>query len=135
LPIGLLAAETSKASVPNEHPRLLGSRERLQRLAQERANSYQRVVRVARQQKADDHSKMVSMALVCGIEHDRELGRQVIAMAMNTINGPIKKGHIPFAHDLARCAIVYDFCHEYWTAEERTMFHEYLNKTVDANVR
>jgi hypothetical protein len=90
---------------------------------------------VARQQKADDHSKMVSMALVCSIEHDRELGRQVIAMAMNTINGPIKKGHIPFAHDLARCAIVYDFCHEYWTAEERTMFHEYLNKTVDANVR
>ena len=135
MPIGLLAAETSKASVPNEHPRLLGSRERLQRLAQERANSYQRVVRVARQQKADDHSKMVSMALVCSIEHDRELGRQVIAMAMNTINGPIKKGHIPFAHDLARCAIVYDFCHEYWTAEERTMFHEYLNKTVDANVR
>jgi hypothetical protein len=135
LPLALLAAETNRAPVPNEHPRLLGSRERLQRLAQSRADAYQRVVRVARQQKADDHSKMVPMALVCVIEQDGELGRQVIAMTMKTINGPIKKGHVPFAHDLARCAIVYDFCHEYWTAEERTMFHEYLNKTVDANVR
>ena len=135
LPLGSHAADTSTTPVPHEHPRLLGSRERLQRLAQNCADSYQRVVRVARQQKADDHSKMVSMALVCSIEHDRELGRQVIAMAKNTIDGPIKKGHIPFAHDLARCAIVYDFCHEYWTAEERTSFHEYMNKTVDANVR
>ncbi len=108
-------AETNKGLVPNDHPRLLGSRARLQRLARDRADAYQRIARVAWQQKADAHSKMISMALVCTIEQDRELGRQVIAMAMKTINGPVKRGHVPFAHNLARCAIVYDFCHEYWT--------------------
>ena len=121
--------------VPKEHPRLLGSRERLQLLARERAEAYQRVVRVARQQEADAHSKMVSMALVCAIEADESLGEKAVEMAMKTAGGPIQKGHVPFAHDLARCAIVYDLCHECWTPQQRAQFHEYVNKTVDANVR
>ena len=121
--------------VPREHPRLLGSRERLQGLARERADAYRRVVRIARRQEADAHSKMISMALVCAIEEDRSLGAEAVALAMKTVNGPIKKGHVPFAHDLARCAIVYDLCHEYWTADERVRFHQYVNKTVDGNVR
>ena len=37
-----------------------------------------------------------------------------------------------FGHDLARCAVVYDLCHEHWTGEERTRFHNYVNKTIDA---
>lgn len=121
--------------VPKEHPRLLGSLDRLQRLARDRAEAYQRVVRVARQQKADEHSKMVSMALVSAIEKDQRLGRQAIEMALKTIGGPIKKGHIPFGNDLARCAVVYDLCHPYWTPAERAKFFDYMNKTVDANVR
>lgn len=121
--------------VPKGHPRLLGSRERLQRLARERPNAYQRVVRVARRAKADVHSKMISMALVSAIEQDRPLGRQAIDMALEIVDGPIKKGHVQFANDLALCAIVYDLCHEYWTTEERLRFHQYVNKTVDANIR
>ncbi|MHC4181641.1 MAG: hypothetical protein ACYSWU_29470 [Planctomycetota bacterium] len=129
------AGTLGRHPVPKAHPRLLGSRDRLQRLARQRADAYRRVVRVARQQKADDHSKMVSMALVCAIQEDRGLGKQAIEMAMKTVDGPIKKGHTPFAHDLARCAIVYDLCHEHWTPAQRAKFHEYLNETVDANVR
>ncbi|UCG58055.1 MAG: heparinase II/III family protein [Phycisphaerales bacterium] len=75
------------------------------------------------------------MALVCAIEGDKQLGRDAVRMAMKYINGPIRKGHVPFAHDLARCAIVYDLCHECWTQQQRTEFHRYLNETVDANVR
>lgn len=131
----LAQAEAAGHAVPMEHPRLLGSRGHLQNLARERSEAYERVVRVARELKADDHSKMISMALVCAIEEDEQLGRDVIQLAMKYINGPIKKGHIPFAHDLARCAIVYDLCYEYWTESERTSFHEYMNKTADANVR
>jgi len=129
------AAESARHAVPQEHPRLLGSRERLQQLAQERPESYRRMVRVAREQEADDHAKMVSMALVCAIERDEELGKKAVAMAMKYVTGPIQKGHVPFAHDLARCALVYDLCHEYWTPEQRAQFHEYLNQTVDANVQ
>jgi len=121
--------------VPREHPRLLGSRERLQRLARERAEAYGRVVQVARRQEADEHSKMISMALVCAIDEDASLGEKAVEMAMQTVSGPIKKGHVPFANDLARTAIVYDLCHEQWTPQQQARFHDYVNQTVDANVQ
>ncbi|MHC4509769.1 MAG: hypothetical protein ACYTAO_12550, partial [Planctomycetota bacterium] len=121
--------------MPNAHPRLLGSRERLQSLAVNRTEAYQRVAQVARESSADDHAKMISMALVCAIEQDEQLGRAAVQSAMKYISGPIKKGHVPFAHDLARCAIVYDLCYESWTQEQRLRFHKYMNETVDANVR
>ena len=128
------SADAGRHPVSKEHPRLLGSRQRLQRLARDRADAYQRVVRVAREQEADPHAKTVSMALVAAIERDEALGRRVVEMAMETIRGPIRKGHVTFGHDLARSAIAYDLCHEYWTAEERSQFHDYMNRTVDANV-
>ncbi|MHC4168850.1 MAG: heparinase II/III domain-containing protein, partial [Planctomycetota bacterium] len=128
-------AEAARHAVAREHPRLLGSRERLQMLARQRPEAYKRTVRVAREQKADDHAKMISMALVCAIERDAQLGNSAVQMAMKYVNGPIRKGHTPFAHDLARCAVVYDLCHEYWAEQQRAKFHEYMNKTVDANVR
>jgi hypothetical protein len=105
-------------AVPTEHPRLLGSRTYLQSLAASRPDAYKRVVSVARQQKADDDVKMISMALVCAIENDSQLGTEAVQMAMKYVTGPIRQGHVTFAHDLARCAIVYDLCHEYWTQEQ-----------------
>ena len=129
------AAQSTKHAVPKEHPRLLGSREQLQSLADDRAEAYQRVVQVARGTGNDDHAKMISMSLVCAIEQDGELGTAAVQMAMKYITGPIRAGHVTFAHDLARCAIVYDLCYDCWTQEQRAKFHEYMNKTVDANVR
>ena len=58
----LFATEHTKRISPEEHPRLLGSRAYLQSLAANRPDAYTRVVRVAREQKADDHAKMISMA-------------------------------------------------------------------------
>jgi hypothetical protein len=78
---------------------------------------------------------MISTALVCAIEQDEQLGKRAVQLAMKYINGPIRKGHVPFGHDLARCAIVYDLCHEYWSNHQRVKFQEYMNKTIDANVR
>ena len=135
VPISSYAAESVTRSIPKEHPRLLGTRSRLQKLAADRADMYQRVVSIAREGKADDHAKMVSMSLVCAIEEDEQLGRSAVQMAMKYITGPIRRGHVTFGSDLARCAIVYDLCHEYWTQEQRAQFHEYMNNTVDANVR
>ncbi|HLB72900.1 MAG TPA: heparinase II/III family protein [Sedimentisphaerales bacterium] len=129
------AAALGERAVPGEHPRLLGSRSRLQKLATERSEAYKRVVQIARESQADDHEKMFSIALVCAIEQDEKLGKTGVQMAMNYIDGPIREGHVTFAHDLARCAIVYDLCYPYWTAEQRSKFHDYVNKTVDANVR
>ena len=104
-------------------------------MATERSEAYKRVVQIARESQADDHEKMFSIALVCAIEQDEKLGKTGVQMAMNYIDGPIREGHVTFAHDLARCAIVYDLCYPYWTAEQRSKFHDYVNKTVDANVR
>ena len=56
--------------ISKEHPRLLGSRERLQKLAKERPEAYARVVDAVRnlqpgdESVMDDHMKMISMALV-----------------------------------------------------------------------
>jgi len=137
LPMSIVQSTSGRQgrAVPSEHPRLLGSREYLQSLAASRPDAYKRVMVVARQQKADDHAKMISMALICAIENDESLGKDAVQLAMKYVAGPIREGHVTFAHDLARCAIVYDLCHEYWTAEQRTQFHEYINATVDANVR
>src|SRR3990172_8633749 len=122
----LCAAAPAKHPVPDEHPRLLGSRHRLQQLASERTEAYQRMVKVARELEADDHAKMLSMALVCAIEQDEQLGKSAIQMVMKYITGPIRQGHVTFGHDLARCAIVYDLCYEYWTPGQRAKFHEYM---------
>ena len=121
--------------LPKSHPRLLGSRQHLQRLAKQRPGAYRRVVNVARKHKADDHAKLISMALVCAIEGDKDLGRQAVAKVMKAISGPIPKGHRPFGSTLARCAIVYDLCYESWTPPQRTAFHTFMNRVVDANVR
>lgn len=129
------AAEVGRHAIPREHPRLLGSRQRLQQLAQERPDAYRRVANMAREQEAEDYAKMISLALVCAIEGDQQLGRQAVDLAMKYVRGPIRQGHVPFAHDLARCAIVYDLCFECWTPEEQSQFHEYLNRTVEANVQ
>jgi len=114
---------------------MLGSRKYLQDLAKGRSEAYRRVVKVARELKADDHSKMISMALVSAIEKDEQQGKAAVRLAMRYINGPIQKGHVPFAHYLARCALVYDLCYEYWSKAQRTKLCEYMNKTVDANRR
>ncbi len=133
-PSAIPAAPTGSHAVSTEHPRLLGSRARLQDLARQQPQVYQRVEQVARVEKADEHSKIVSLSLVSAIEQDRALGRQAIELAKQTIRAPIKTGHDTFGHDLARCAIAYDLCYEYWTEEERAAFHDYMNRTVDANV-
>ncbi len=129
------AAPAALHPVPRQHPRLFGSRQRLQQLARERADAYRRVVSVAREQQADEWSKLVSLSLVCAIEQDAGLGRQAIDQALQTIRGPIRVGHETFGHDLARCAVVYDLCHEHWTPDERTRFHDYMNRTIAANVQ
>jgi hypothetical protein len=128
-------AFATRHPVPREHPRLLGSREELKKLAQERTQVYQRVVAVARQAGGDDYSKMVSMALVYAIDGDRSLGQAAVAKAMKYVNGPIRKGHVTFGTDLALCALVYDLCYDCWTAAQREQYHEYMNQTIEANVQ
>jgi len=54
----LRACRTGRTS-----PRLLGLRQYLQSLAASRPDAYKRVVTVTREQKADDHAKMISIAL------------------------------------------------------------------------
>jgi hypothetical protein len=77
---------------------------------------------------------MISLALVSAIERDERLGREGVRMAMKYVDGPIRRGHVTFGHDLARCAVVYDLCFPWWTETERAKFHKYMNRTVDANV-
>ena len=123
-----------RACRPARASAFAGIAARLQQLAAQQPQVYERVAQVARVEEADEHAKIVSLSLVAAIEQDSALGRQAVDMALRTIRGPIKTGHDTFGHDLARCAIAYDLCHDCWTEEERTAFHDFLNRTVDANV-
>jgi hypothetical protein len=120
--------------VTRDHPRLLGSCEQLRVLARERAAEYERVKRVAGDEKVDDYAWLISASLVAAIEPDRLLGKKVQQRAMKIANGPIRVGHTPFGTDLALCGLSFDLCPEAWTKEDRRKLCEYINKTVDQNV-
>lgn len=121
--------------VPKVHPRLLGTKEHLQKLSKERAEAYQRMAAIARDNNTKGAAKMISQALVCAIENDADLGKKAIAEAMKAVHGPIRVGHETFGSDLAYTALVYDLCFPYWEETERLQFHQYMNKTIDANVK
>jgi hypothetical protein len=123
------------ARIADSHPRLLGSRDYLRGLAETQPEAYARMAAVAGRGDADDHALMMSLGLVSAIEEDEAMARVAIDMALGYIRRPIRSGHVTFAHDLARCAFVYDLCHEHWTPGERGEFIAYVNATVDANTR
>ncbi len=134
-PLRVFGTDESIRDVPRTHPRLFGSHDELQMLARTRPEAYARMAAVARRGGADDHSQMMSMALVAAIEGDAELGRRSRELAMKYVEGPIRKGHVPFGADLALVAIAYDLCQPWWAAEDKQKFYQYMNRTVDANVR
>lgn len=125
----------ARSQVPREHPYLLGSRAELQALAKARPAEYQRMARVAHDTGADTYSRILSAGLVSAIEGDHVLASEVHRLAMEMVNGPIRAGHVTFGYDLALCGFAYDLCHEAWPAADRLKLHEYINKTVDANVK
>ena len=130
--INLAAAD--RHVVPKEHPRLFGNAHELKTLAQQRPQEFQRMKSVAENRESDDYARMVSISLVNAIEPDVALARQAVDLAMKRINAPIVTGHAPFGSVLAECAIVYDYCYDQWTLEERAQFIDYFNRTVAANV-
>ncbi len=84
--------------VPNQHPRLLGSKEELQALAREHPEAYRRVVEVARGGNADEHAKMISLGLVYAIDGDEKAGQQAKQIAMtSTSTARSAKGTRPSA--------------------------------------
>jgi hypothetical protein len=135
--------------MPREHPRLFGSRARLQALAQERPDAYRRTREIAdralSQAHPSDltadfgaqvsvHAKLFSMGLIAAIEEEARIGRATVDLTFeHFINQPVQVGHVPFGDDVGNCAIVYDLCHEHWTAEERRRFHAYLFECRDRN--
>lgn len=128
------AFDADRRDVSKDHPRLFGSRRDLQKLAAERKTAYERMKTVAANTGADNHARMISLALVSAIEGHAEFASEAVRLAMTYVDGPIRSGHVTFGHDLALTGIVYDLCHATWTDEQRTKFHDYVNATVDANV-
>jgi len=132
LAIPLIATE--RRTVSKEHPRLFGNAATLKALAAQRPEAYQRMKAVALNPKSGSYARMMSISLVNAIEPDAALARQAVDLAMKRINAPIITGHNPFGSALAECGIVYDYCYDQWTPEERAKYIDYFNRTVTANV-
>src|SRR5687768_1472013 len=127
-------AFAQEPTIPKSHPRLLGSAADLKALAKQRPLEFQRMVAVAKARSADNYSLGLSMALVSVINDEPELTTAAHQLAMKLVNGPIRKGHVTFGSDLALTGLIYDLCYDAWPETDRAKFHEYFNKTVDANV-
>lgn len=121
--------------VSREQPRLLGSLPELRALAAARTNEFERVRAVARDASADDYSWLISAGLVAAVDRDGELAGRVQARAMQYVQGPIRQGDVPFATDLTLGGLAYDLCYQAWSEADRRKFHEYLNRTAEANVQ
>jgi Heparinase II/III-like protein len=135
LAISTGTAKAEMHAVPREHPYLLGTREELRELVSQRGHDWVRVVEVVTQREGGDHERMIGMSLMYVIDGDEETGKTAVKTAMLYVEAPVRIGHVRFGDDLARCAIVYDLCYPLWSPEQRTKFHQYMNETVDANVR
>ncbi|MCW8131941.1 MAG: heparinase II/III family protein [Planctomycetota bacterium] len=131
-----LAAGFARAQeIPKAHPRLFGPLAQLQALKAARPDAYKTMAANARDPKVFDWGRLPAMALTSALENDAALGKEAVKLCMKYIRGPIRVGHETFGHDLALCAMVYDYCHACWTEDERKEFVAYMNKTVDANVQ
>ncbi len=127
------AGEPAAYPVPREHPYLLGPRDSLVALARRRPLEFARVSQVSFELEGGDHERMLSQGLVHAVTGDDWAGRAPVEAALKYIRAPIRTGHETFGADLARCALAYDLCWEHWTVAERAEFHDYFNRTVDAN--
>src|SRR6185369_5086569 len=90
------AFDSGRHPVDRVHPRLFGTREQLQKLAQERKTEYNRVKNVAADEKVDDYSWIISASLVAAIEPDKQLAEKVKRRGLKMVEGPIRVGHLPF---------------------------------------
>ncbi len=149
-PHNTLWSPLATRQVTRQHPRLFGSRERLQSLAKERPDAYARTKAIANREltpplrawdSTEDfgaavsvHCKMVSMALVATIERDEKMGRGAIEMCFRYFidKGP-RIGHEAFGEDCGNVGWVYDLAHEYWTDDEKKRFHAYIFACRDSN--
>ena len=120
--------------VSQEHPRLLGTKAELKELARQRPEQWIRVVEMVTQREGGDHERMIGMSLMYVIDGDEEMGRQAVKTALRYVEDSIKVGHVRFGDELANCAIVYDLCFPLWSQQQRAKFHDYFNRTVEANV-
>lgn len=131
---GGVAQAAERHAVPKEHPRLFGNAAEMRALAGQRPQAFQRMRAVAQNREAGEYARMMSVSFVNAVEPNAALAREAVDLAMKRINAPIITGHNPFGSVLAECAVVYDYCHDQWTPEERGKFYDYFNRTVAANV-
>lgn len=132
------AFHAGRRAITSERPRLLGSREYLCNLAKQRPLAYQKMVDYARQDLAEQtyelQAKMYGRAIAYVVEGDKVEGRSAVDLVLkHFIDQAVRTGHVTFGHDLAKCAIVYDLCHDLWTPAERERFRHYVHATIAAN--
>ncbi len=133
LPAAAAGFDAGRRPVPSMHPRLLGTLDELRELAKQRPEAYGRVKAVCDEKDVPDHQRLISLALVSAIEDDAGLARAAIGIVNACVDNGVRRGHVPFGHDLALGGFVFDLCHRHWTVAEREAFVAHLNATAEAN--
>ncbi len=120
--------------IPQERPRIFGSTDVIRCLAAERAEDYQRLCKVAAREDLTDWPGAATHSLLYTITGERAHGERALAIARAVAQKPILVGHQSFARELAKIAVAYDHAHDLLTEADKELFHDYLNRTYEANI-
>jgi len=120
--------------IPREHPRLFGSKQELMQLAARRAGAFGRMRNIARRGSGHELSYVFSLCLTYAVEGGDDLARKAISIARDIISRPLKKGHEPFAIDMAIVAIVWDHCYDKLTDDDKKRMIDWVNEIYRINI-
>ena len=121
-------------NITTQRPRIFGSGTYLLGLARERAEDYQRLLDVAATGDLRGWPSAATHALLYTITGERAHGERALGTARRTAERPILIGHQTFARELAKIAVAYDHAHDLLTEADKELFHDYVNRTYEANI-
>jgi hypothetical protein len=127
------SVKSGKRPLPKPHPRLFGSAEQILQLSRAKPGIWATVLRTA-----ENGSPMAALrgrikGFASLVTNDPKYARSAVADAMKIVAKGISTEHVEFEQRMWPVAETYDACFAWLTAEERTAFIDYLNKSFDAN--
>jgi hypothetical protein len=114
--------------------RIFGSKPYLIQLSQERPEDFARLLAVAGAGRVRDWSGAATYALLYTITGQKDYGERALQIARRTAERAILVGHEAFARELAKIAVAYDHAYDLLSDEDKALFHDYLNRTYEANI-
>ncbi|MCL2639651.1 MAG: hypothetical protein FWD53_02285 [Phycisphaerales bacterium] len=120
----LVATGAWKSVLEGPHPRIYGPAEFLKQLAKDKPELYQRV-------KAGGDIWMSPVVKAIEGSLPKEVEEKYVNMAKRLVAKPVTNEHQSTYADMVHLALIFDFCYDAFTPEERKQMIDWLNAHLD----